>query len=746
MWDGLAFTNYGKITGLPKHGLNAEGSFELIHSAWFHNKLYVVGSYGDDYTGNSPNVILEWNGSSWKDITNQHVQDAYKLAQFVEYQNNWYLTGVFKSTGLLKMDAGSWIPTGSPISSDKINDFVVDVEVFGNKIYATGEFTQPITNARFNLAVYSDKEWKPINKPPFLHRSKHLVVVGNRLHLTGDANQISDYVKSFNGVGWDNISSGLEDVEALVLWDFAGHKDLLCITGLFEKRSTGERFNFLIRDHEGWHMGDNGLLEDKISLLSVGTEIYAYGKFDFRSVANVGKVKSNHAVLTGKLFFDENENCELDGAEEGLHLARIILNPGDKSYFTSTDGSYEIPVGLGDYTLTYEPLNRHKYGCGRSTTVRVEKLINYPQPDLTAIEIPNVVDLELHSSMPNGWQLLRGQYNEIKLVAANEGTVKIVGATLVMKMGDWWNNVQIVPAPSSIDGDEYTWKISNLGKNDRYEIVISGEIKAELSLYNDFCFTGKVDLPQVDEVGETNRETGEFTSVNKIEPIWKQTDLGAWYNVSQKEVKYHIRIQNESDDVVNVITVRDTLDVDLIPGGKGSKTRSNMGKAKLPIAESIMLNGEARFIYTWILKNANLAPNGDPDGLDIGFVELDIEMHPFSQVSGLEICNVAYVEFGPNSEPIRTNTVCSESKGVGISTPVNPSLVQLYPNPATDRVTLKNNSLEDREVEVYSQLGQLVNEVTVRALSEIEVELSGLRSGIYFVKIVGFETQRLIVH
>ncbi|MBO6516320.1 MAG: T9SS type A sorting domain-containing protein [Bacteroidia bacterium] len=746
-WDGFEFIDHGAIDVLPKHGVNADGNFEVLDAIVFEGDVYVLGQYDDSYTGSTPIAIAKYDGNSWSNVADQNVQGAYRLTKFVEFNNKLHLIGIFRNSGLLSYEGGSmWVPFGNVLGSDKRNDFVHDVNVFEGRMYATGEFTQQFSNLRFNLGVFANGLWEPVSTPPFLHLSKDIEVVGEKLYVSGEANHLSDYLKTFDGLGWDDVSKGLEDIEVFAFWDLAGHKDLLCLSGIFEERSTGKRFNFLLRDKNGWKFGESTFILDKeIYLLTRGTEIYAYGDFHYGSGANVGELTNNFAMLSGKLFLDKNDNCIQEETEEGLGLARIVLSPGDMEFITNRDGSFDIPISQpGNYSVSYVPQNRHTFGCGKTSVVTVTDMKSYRLPELTAVERPNIVDLELGSTMKNGWKLVRGEYNEIRLTAANRGTTTIEGASLTMKMGDWWEDVSIVPSPTSTDGDMLIWKISDLEQDEAYEIIISGTAKSEIGLYNDFCYTGEVDLPQVDIDKNDNRKTATFETVDELGPISKDCSLGEWYDPTVSSIQYTIRFKNETDKVVNNVYVEDTFDKDLI--SPRSIDRSQLGSSLIFKSKNLnMGDGNWRFLVTWRSSNAGIQPQGATEGADVGTIQIEfLELHDHTKNEGTELCNYAKVKLS-NQEPIKTNTICSKSMNVGLDPIETPSMVQLYPNPAQDMVTLENNSFEVRTIEIYDQLARVVRTVEVNALSETDIDLANLTKGVYFVKVVGFETKKLIV-
>jgi len=93
---------------------------------------------------------------------------------------------------------------------------------------------------------------------------------------------------------------------------------------------------------------------------------------------------------------------------------------------------------------------------------------------------------------------------------------------------------------------------------------------------------------------------------------------------------------------------------------------------------------------------------------------------------------------------IITDSNCSNSEtsscyvinSLGLSKKESPLSLKLYPNPVLDELTIQlSNSYDKIEIQVYSMLGQLLNTVRITNSAEYRLNLSGLSSGSYLVKI-----------
>lgn len=69
--------------------------------------------------------------------------------------------------------------------------------------------------------------------------------------------------------------------------------------------------------------------------------------------------------------------------------------------------------------------------------------------------------------------------------------------------------------------------------------------------------------------------------------------------------------------------------------------------------------------------------------------------------------------------------------------------ISIFPNPATNFLNIKSNSTEKiKSIEFYNTLGQLVYYNNVSNISDIKIDISNLKKGIYFVKI-NFENSKV---
>jgi hypothetical protein len=88
-------------------------------------------------------------------------------------------------------------------------------------------------------------------------------------------------------------------------------------------------------------------------------------------------------------------------------------------------------------------------------------------------------------------------------------------------------------------------------------------------------------------------------------------------------------------------------------------------------------------------------------------------------------------------QAIASDTVCTVSTTVGIADIPFANELQLYPNPATSQLEIKNYELrEGNKVEIYNMLGQ--NQLSIINYQLSIIDVSHLSAGMYVVKIGGY--------
>lgn len=161
------------------------------------------------------------------------------------------------------------------------------------------------------------------------------------------------------------------------------------------------------------------------------------------------------------------------------------------------------------------------------------------------------------------------------------------------------------------------------------------------------------------------------------------------------------------------------------------------GDAMVCLGETLELDaGQGNFYYSWFDGSENQFYLIDPENFEENEIVIWVEV--FHQENGCADTDTIHVVF-------EDCTYVSE---------INPErFLEVYPNPARERVTVSffNPGAGESSISLINQSGQLVKTMShedARGWTTLEVELSGLNPGVYFIRIEntkGQATRKLLV-
>jgi len=123
---------------------------------------------------------------------------------------------------------------------------------------------------------------------------------------------------------------------------------------------------------------------------------------------------------------------------------------------------------------------------------------------------------------------------------------------------------------------------------------------------------------------------------------------------------------------------------------------------------------------------------------------LKVYLHELSFKKGTQLCNTARVHLD-NSEPLRTNTVCSQSTNLSNRGPKFINYLSVFPNPAHGSTEIYNNGLSDHTIRVLDQTGKLISEFALQAQNQTTINTTQWSQGVYLITADGITVDRLVV-
>ncbi len=744
-WSDHILTNHGNISDFPAHGTNDDGEFAVKDAILYKAELYILGDYYINTSGSQSDLVYKWDGTSWSDVSNSIVRESSGLTKFVIYKNDLHLVGVFEkdNTNLLKLKEGStWEPVGDWLTINRQKDYIIDAYVHGDNIYASGRFTKKVGADPYRTGMFNGENWTSISHPPFLHNSYVFGAHNDELVLTGSPNNNSDFIKAFNGSGWDNISEGLENYNLKAFSDVISHKGKLYVSGDFEDVTDGIKFNLLVMTSDGWDAVKWPYQSNAFTFAKNNEGLFIIGEFNLYGIQNFASISSGDAVIMGRIYEDNDGNCSYTQGENIVQNQVLIMNPGNHVFWTDAEGYYRIPASLGSHTLTLPPMVKYSNACDTKLDVEITQSGNYPTSGFGLKLKENVVDLKVKSGFNNGYTLIAGSTHKGEFRISNEGTVSIVSAEFSLSTGSIWNNVSFNPDFDREENGKLIWEIKNLGVGDDVLIEMEGLLKNKLSGTDlTLTYDAKVLSPESDINPSDNNRALTFKEGTNLDPIYKECGNGRYFQ-EENPLNYYIRFTNVGNAVVEKVVLRDSIDEDIVISTKGIEYyTSHDVKFDFSFVEK---DGKYLYVLYWVFDQIDLPDSSSGATNNVGYIEMNIALAKGFHPSGTMVCNKAEVFFD-KQEPYQTNEVCSEARNVSAQPPIGIYGVTIYPNPSSEAFTIKNSENEEYPFEIFNTNGQLITENTLQARDQHLISTTGWAKGIYYIKINGVDSRKLVV-
>ena len=228
--------------------------------------------------------------------------------------------------------------------------------------------------------------------------------------------------------------------------------------------------------------------------------------------------------------------------------------------------------------------------------------------------------------------------------------------------------------------------------------------------------------------------TGSYDPNDKIGyPLGVTTEN---YIMPNQQIQYVIRFQNTGTDTAFTVIIRDTLDTNLdifsvVPGASSHEYEFKMYGPR---------------ILEWTFNNILLPDSNHHESESHGFVSFTVNQNN-SLSNNTIIYNSADIYFDYNL-PIKTNqtkhTVNDMIQTVlFVSQTPSKSMnqISIFPNPASEKIHVicTENINTSVQISIYSINGKELNRIVSRN-NENEINVSCLEQGIYFLKILGNNT------
>ena len=502
------------------------------------------------------------------------------------------------------------------------------------------------------------------------------------------------------------------------------------LTSLFIKRGIGfwpsgpgQDYNFVIDNNENLvyvcaNEADIPLVMSKLGNLLNPCNVNSYCDFGYGGI---------DYTIQGNTKMDANVNgCDsADGIYPNLKFA-ITNGSIDSDFVSDNSGAFSIPVQEGTYTITPQIENASYYNISP-----LNATFTFPTQNGTSLQsfcaVPNGNHNDLEVIVVPNLPARPGFDATYKIIYKNKGTTTLSGSVTFQFEDAKMDLVSSTPLFSSQATGLLTYNYTNLQPFETREITITININTPqenpaVNLGDQLNFTAIINPLSGDEYLPDNTSSLKQIVVGSYDPNDKTCVEGNEVGPESigQYVHYVIRFENTGTFPAENIVVKDMIDL----------TKFDLSTL-IPISSShsfitrIAADGKVEFIFESIQLPFDDANND-------GYVAFKIKTLP-SLAVGNTFSNKANIYFDYNF-PIETNTAITSIQALGNSDFNLDEYITLYPNPVKNELNIKvNNEISISSVNIYNALGQLVLVATNPSES---IDVSGLKTGCYFVKVI----------
>ena len=357
-WNNEIWSYSIEASSLPKLGVTAQGECKVNSFVYYNNAVYLVIAYLPNDETQWQYSIIKYSNNQWTDISNVRVQNATEILKLLVYDGN--LVAVVKNTkdtpsNIFYYENNVWVAKGNYITPDVNRDQLIDAVSYFDKIYLTGVFTKIGSSDKRYIAEWNGTQWSFVSFPPFVQQAFTFGRYQDNLVLYGVPASGTEFIRSYDRNGWQNLSSGLDKITINSINSFAWNKEMLWACGSFVQKSNQANASLMYYlPSSGWVLADTLLKNQSLKLAQLDEKAVLYGNYDQyynQELNHISKISAFTAMIRGSVYHDLNNNCVKEVSEFNRSGITVSLNPGNHYFTTDSKGEFNIPVLKGTYSI-----------------------------------------------------------------------------------------------------------------------------------------------------------------------------------------------------------------------------------------------------------------------------------------------------------------------------------------------------------------------------------------------------------
>ncbi len=463
--------------------------------------------------------------------------------------------------------------------------------------------------------------------------------------------------------------------------------------------------------------------------------------FRFRSNNSVTNSGWTANVTCGTLdriilnaFIDANNNGVKDGNEINFTHGAFtyqLNDSGVNNYITPANGTYILSDSNPSNSYDFSYLINSQFAPYYSSTMNYSNIsippgsgVQYLYFPITVLAPFTDVSITIVSGAPRpGFPYLN------KLVYKNNGTTTVSG-TITFVKPPVVSISSIVPTGTIANATGFTFDYSNLNPNETRYIHVTMAVPPIPTVNPGTILTSNAFIP-IPAAGDINPDNNYCTHsrivVASIDPNDKSEAHGPQIQYNQFTVNdylyYTVNFQNEGTADAITVRIEDVLDAQL------DETSIRMVDAS-HLYTMHRINNQ----ITWTFDNINLPPKSVNEELSKGYVLFQVKLKPGFAIDDI-IPNTASIYFDTNPAII-TNTFNTQFVALNNSDFESADFI-ISPNPATNNVEIQvqNTSETIESISITDVLGKTIRSVNAISNNQVQIDVSSLSQGIYYVEI-----------
>ena len=435
------------------------------------------------------------------------------------------------------------------------------------------------------------------------------------------------------------------------------------------------------------------------------------------------------ATVSGTVFGDYDGDCSLNGMDAGLNQRFVKFTPGPFTAITDAQGTYSISLPPGDYQAEVVERPLWETICPAATvsislpTAESSETLDFGLEPTTLTEAAST---SLAGSLPRP-----GFAMSYTIRVRNTGTLPYSG-TVRFTHDNLLTDFSAEPQADSYIAPTAEWEIADLPVGAVRTITVTLQVPADETLLGTIvCAT--VASESSDKAGDELLQESEDELCMEIRGAFDPNDIQVFSGTRNADgvilpedvvLTYLIRFQNEGNAEAINIRVVDRL-----------SEFHNVDKVRIGAAShDFVFNIKDGGTLEWTFNNINLPSKGEDELGSKGYIAFDVHLKAGLPVD-TEIPNAADIYFDFNS-PVRTNTVVSRilNSVTSVDDDMDAVAVQLFPNPTSDKLTVRFEQTQTAELSLNNLMGATVLSQRFHGSAQ-ELDLTAFAAGAYYLTI-----------